>query len=285
MLELLIKPKRAERKPWEMFFVGCVYATVALILVNVIFSQDTILRDYSGILLVTFSVICSLPFMYYIVKLEEGKDLEISSEGKLIKEHYKAVKALMWLFLGFVFAFSVAYVLFQNSVAPSFNAQIKVFCAINNPNNYEYCVKQEGISFVTGGATKTAAIMGIFSNNIYVLIFTIIFSLLLGAGAIFILAWNASVIAVAIGIFAKESVVNIPLGFLRYMIHGIPEIAAYFCGAIAGGIISVAIIRRDMKGEGIWRILEDSVFLVIIAIVILFLAALMEVYITPQIFS
>ena len=68
------------------------------------------------------------------------------------------------------------------------------------------------------------------------------------------------------------------------MIHGLPEIAAYFIGALSGGIISVSIIRRDLRGEGIWKILEDALILIIIAIVILILAGLMEVYLTPTIF-
>jgi stage II sporulation protein M len=223
--------------------------------------------------------------MYYIIKLEEGKDLEISSEGKLIREHYKAIKSLMWLFLGFVLAFSLAYVIFQDHVAYNFNAQVKVFCEINNPHNYDYCIKNAGLNLVTGNAVGGSVIMGIFSNNIYVLIFTIVFSLLFGAGAIFILSWNASVIAVAIGIFSKASITNIPLGLARYMIHGIPEIGAYFCGAIAGGIISAAVIRKDLKGDNLWKILEDSLSLVIIAIIILFLAAIVEVFVTPKIFG
>lgn len=124
----------------------------------------------------------------------------------------------------------------------------------------------------------------IFSNNIYVLIFTILFSLAFGAGAIFILVWNASVIGAAIGIFAKGSLINLPAGLFRYMIHGIPEISAYFVGALAGGIISVAVIRKDLQGEGTWKILQDSLLLVIIAILILVVAGLMEVYLTPILF-
>lgn len=285
MLELLIHPKQAERKPWIMFFVGFVYAVVSLVLVSFVFSQDTVLKEYSGILLVTFVVISSLPFMYYTIKLEEGKGLEISSQGKLIREHYRAITSLMWLFIGFIAAFSLAYVLFQSSITSSFDAQIKVFCLINNPNNYEYCVGHVGGTLLTGNVTKSSAVMSIFSNNISVLIFTLVFSLLFGAGAIFVLAWNASVIAVAIGNFAKESILGIPLGFLRYMVHGIPEIGAYFCGALAGGIISVAVIRKDLKGDNLWKILEDSLFLIIISVAILFIAALMEVYLTPRLFG
>lgn len=280
-----MKPKKAERKPWEMFFIGFFYAAISLLLVSFVFSQDSVLREYSGMLVVTFTVICSTPFMYYLIKLEEKKDLEISSEGNLIREHYKAIKALMWLFLGFVVALSLTYIIFQEKTEYNFNAQIKVFCAINNPNNFDYCVKQNGVNSITGNVVKSVAVMNIFSNNIYVLIFTIIFSLAFGAGAIFILAWNASVIAAAIGIFAKGQISNIPLGFLRYMIHGIPEIAAYFFGALAGGIISVAVIRKDLHGDNMWKISEDSLLLIIIAIVILFLAALAEVFITPQIFG
>jgi uncharacterized membrane protein SpoIIM required for sporulation len=52
--------------------------------------------------------------------------------------------------------------------------------------------------------------------------------LIFGAGAIFILAWNASVIAAAIGIFANSDLSKLPMGVMRYMIHGIPEIGAYF---------------------------------------------------------
>jgi uncharacterized membrane protein SpoIIM required for sporulation len=58
-----------------------------------------------------------------------------------------------------------------------------------------------------------------------------VFSLIFGAGAIFVLAWNASVIAAAVGIFSKN-IGNLPLGIARYMIHGIPEITAYFVAAV-----------------------------------------------------
>ena len=285
MLELLMKPRKAERRPWEMFFVGLVYASLSLILVSWFFSRDSVLIEYSGILVVTFTVICSLPFVYYLIKLEEGKDLEISSEGKLIREHYKAIKAMVWLFLGFVVAFSILYVVMPESTSKNFNAQVQVFCAINSPNNFDYCVKQNGVSPITGNAAGSNIVMAIFSNNISVLVFTIFFSLAFGAGAIFILAWNASVIAAAIGIFSEGTIKNLPLGLLRYMIHGVPEIAAYFFGALAGGIISVAIIRRDLKGENTWKILQDSLLLIIVAIIILFLAALVEVFITPKIFG
>jgi len=284
MIEMLVKPKRAERRPWEMFFVGAFYASISLLLVTFVFGKDSILKEGSGLLVVTFTVIACLPFMYYIIKLEEGKDVEINDSGKLIKEHSKAIHALMWLFLGFVVALSFWYLVLPGTAGQNFNFQIKTFCAINSPSHYTYCIEQHGIPVGTGSATGTTAILSIFSNNIYVLIFTILFSLAFGAGAIFILVWNASVIAAAIGIFAKGELINLPIGVMRYMIHGVPEIGAYFVGALAGGIVSVAVIRKDLRGEGTWKILQDSLLMIIIAIGILFVAALMEVYLTPLLF-
>jgi len=284
MIELLMKPKKAERHPWEMFFIGAFWASIALLLVTFVFGNDSILKEGSGLLVVIFTVMFCLPFFYYLIKLEEKKDIVINNSGRLIKEHSKAIRAMMWMFLGFVVAFSFWYIILPNSAGQNFNFQIKTFCAINSPSNYEYCISQHGISVVTGAVTKVGSVLNIFANNIYVLIFTILFSLVFGAGAIFILVWNASVIAAAIGIFAKGSMINLPLGLLRYMIHGIPEIGAYFIGALSGGIISVAIIRKDLRGERSWKILQDSLILVIIAVLILVVAALMEVYLTPLLF-
>lgn len=285
MIELLFKPKKMEREPWHMFFIGLLYSIVSILVVTMVFAKDSVLSDFGGILVVTFTVICTLPFMYYIIKLEEGKDIRISRSGKLLKEHAKAISAMMWLFMGLLIGFSLSYILLPNYLDVNFNAQIKVFCAINSPSSFESCIEQQGLPSITGNATSKAAyLLSIFANNVYVLIFTLLFSLIFGAGAIFILVWNASVIAVAIGVFTKGTLAKLPLALARYMIHGIPEIAAYFIAALAGGIFSVAIIRKDIRGPGLWKILEDSLLLIILAVVILFFSAIIEVYVSHTLF-
>ncbi len=286
MLEMLINPKRAERHSWEMFFVGAFYASLSILLVNWIFSNDVVLSKYSGILVVTFCVMFSMPFMYYTIKLEEEKDIRIESFFRILREHNKALMAFLWLFLGFIVAFSFWYIVLSSG-QNSFRAQIETYCMINKPANFNECVEQYGIKSLgktTGFLTSRDKIIAIFTNNIYVLIFTLVFSLIFGAGAIFILAWNASVIAAAIGIFSKSGISDLPLGVARYMIHGLPEIAAYFTGALAGGIISIAVIKHEIRSEKFWSILQDSLNLVILAIIILLIAALIEVFVTPAIF-
>jgi uncharacterized membrane protein SpoIIM required for sporulation len=287
MLEMLINPKKAERNPWEMFFVGAFYATISLILVKWVFSGDPVLSKYSGILVVTFTVILTLPFMYYAIKNEEEKDL-VSNRGfiNLLKEHNKALIYFMFLFIGFLVAFSFWYIIFAEG-NQSFTAQIETYCMINKPAHFDECITEYGIksaSKTTAFLTAKDKIINIFANNIYVLIFTLVFSLIFGAGAIFILAWNATVISAAIGIFSKSRISHLPLGLARYMIHGIPEIGAYFAGALAGGIVSIAVIKQDVHSEKFWIILQDSLNLIILSVVLLFIAALIEVFITPILF-
>ncbi len=285
MLEMLINPKRAQKRSWEMFIIGLVYGSLSIILVNWIFGQDAVLAKYSGILIITFCVMFSMPYMYYAIKLEEEKDLKIEGTFKLLKEHNKTLFGFLWLFLGFIIAFSFFYIVFPSE--NNFRAQIETYCMINRPANFNECAEQYGVKVsgkTTGFLTSKEKLIAIFTNNIYVLMFTLIFSLIFGAGAIFILAWNASVIAAAVGIFSKSSLASLPLGIMRYMIHGMPEIAAYFIGAMAGGIISVSIIRHDMRSEKFWSVLQDSLNLIILAVIVLFVAALIEVFITPALF-
>jgi uncharacterized membrane protein SpoIIM required for sporulation len=286
MLEMLINPAKAEKRPWEMFFIGAFYATVALILTEWIFAGDPVLSKYTGILVVTFCVMFTIPFLYFAFKNEEEKDLHESNYINLLKEHGKALNYLMFLFLGFVVAFSFWYIVFEDGNM-NFRAQIETYCMINIPSHFDQCVEEYGVKHIsktTMFLTAKEKIVNIFANNIYVLIFTLVFSLIFGAGSIFILAWNASVIAAAIGIFSDSNLANLPIGLVRYMIHGIPEIGAYFIGALAGGIISIAIIKHDVRSEKFWVILQDSLNLIILAVVVLFFAALVEVFITPALF-
>ena len=128
-------------------------------------------------------------------------------------------------------------------------------------------------------------------NNLKVMLFCLFFSLFFGAGAIFILTWNASVIGAAMGTFATEKLgifgthlITFPLSLMRYMTHGVFEILAYFMAGLAGGIISVAIINNDLVGEYKKRILKDSIDLILLAVAFLIVGAIVEVFVTPLLF-
>jgi len=197
----------------------------------------------------------------------------------LIKEHGKALSFFMFLFLGFVVSFALWYVFLPPDLTQNlFQIQIK---EIKQVQNIE----------ITGNAVSLINVFGsIFFNNLLVMIFALLFAFFYGVGAIFILTWNASVLGVAIGNFANINIssgyfTSISSGLLRYSIHGIPEMLAYFTAGLAGSIISVAIIRHDFGSGKFKHILIDSLDMIFLSVFILFIAALLEVFVTPLFFS
>lgn len=285
MLESLINPKRLEKGPWKMFFIGLLYASLSLLLVQLFFGGDPVLVKYSGLMVVTFCVMFSLPFMYFLIKQEEKEDEQIEGMRGVWRVHKDAMYGFAWLFLGYVVAFSFWYILLAD--ASLLNAQLETYCMINSPGNIEGCVQQYAPGQVlspTGAAAGMGRFLSILENNIYVLIFTLIFSLIFGAGAIFILAWNATVIASAVGIFTNYKISQIPMGLVRYMIHGIPEIGSYFIAALAGGILGTGLMRHGIHDKRFYHVLENIILLLFVAVVVLILSALMEVYLTPHLY-
>jgi len=273
VLEGLIFPAKAERKPWELFFLGALYASIGMILALWIF------RTEASMIMVLLTVVACLPLVYRTFKREEKKDILINEERTLLREHGKALKFLMYLFFGFIVAYAVWFVFLPENLASTlFRVQTTTINQIN--------------SRIIGNTINDNVLFQIFFNNLRVLFFAILFAFFYGAGAIFILTWNASVIGVAIGVFAKDKIAkvggyffSIPLAIGRYMTHGIFEILAYFVGGLAGGIISVAIINHDINSDKFKVIMRDSLDLVLLSIILLVIAALVEVFITPIIFS
>jgi uncharacterized membrane protein SpoIIM required for sporulation len=224
--------------------------------------------------------------MYYVIKNEESEDEETTGLIDVLKVHSDAISAFMFLFFGFIVAFSFWNIILQNPNLLNF--QIETYCNINSPGSMEECVAQysfSGNSVSENTLSNGSRLLSIIGNNFGVMIFTLIFSLIFGAGAIFVLAWNASVISAAIGIFVNYNVYEIPVGILRYMIHGFPEIAAYFIVALAGGMLGVEVIKNGFGSKKFTKVLANVIFLILISIVVLVFAAFVEVYLTPLLFS
>lgn len=288
VLESLFDPKKAVRHPQRLFFLGILYSSIGTFLGLWIF------KNQASLVLVFLTVMAALPFMYRTIKHEEWIDSKNLKESRLLKHHSRVLLAFMFLFFGFVIAFSLAYVLLpEHLVQSTFISQIETIRSINSN-----VLGAPGTSAAL--SSSSSIFLQIFSNNLKVMLFSLFFSFFYGAGAIFILTWNASVIGVAIGSFFRQKIAALAtqtgilkagsyfgifsLGILRYIIHGPVEILAYFTAGLAGGIISVAVIRHDFNSQSFRKIILDSVDLIMIAIFLIFIAALLEVYVTPIFF-
>ncbi len=281
VLEAILNPLTAVKRPWETFIIGIVYSSAA------IFLSLWIFEEYASLVMVFLTVMASIPLFYKTMKAEEEKDGLISSERQLLKEHTKAVLFLLVLFLGLTVAFSFWYTFLPSDISNNvFKVQTQTIASLNQQ--------------VTASVAKLNLLNKIFLNNIKVMIFCILFSFIYGSGAIFILSWNASVIGAAAGNFIRTHLASyvdavgiskvaayfqvVSLSVLRYAIHGIPEIAAYVIAGLAGGILSVAVVKHEFGNKNFEKILLDTSDLILISVFVLFIAALLEVYITPLFF-
>jgi uncharacterized membrane protein SpoIIM required for sporulation len=291
VLESLINPEKAESTPSLMILIGFFYTSLAMLLSYYIF------KAYSSLFMIFLSTIAAIPIIYKIIKMEEQKDLADMEEKMLLKEHGKALSSFMYLFLGATLGYALWYVVLPSDIISIiFESQTSTIASINGR-----AVDLATQSQVTGQAVSSLAVFNkIFFNNFKVLLFCVLFSLLYGAGAIFILLWNASIVGTAIGNFIRTNIAAlasqasasfgtyfsvVSIGLFKYVIHGVPEILAYFVAALAGGIISIAIINHDITTRKFEHILLDSADLLMLALFILFVAALLEVFVTPAIFA
>lgn len=276
---------KAEKRKLRMFLLGALFVLVASPLAYFFGGL------HASIISVILTSIFVIPLFYKIIKLEEKKDIKEKSELKLLKEHTKAIRALILLFIGMVFGFAIVFL-----VTPADNINVLFDSQLNTLQNI-----QESLPTGMVVDESSSTFNFIFFNNLRVLILSILFSFFLGAGAIFILTWNAAIIGVAIGSFIRPKLIlanellgaerlvsyfqTISTGFLMYSLHGVVEIAAYFVAALAGGIISVAIIRKDFRSAKFESIVYDVTILFILSVFLLLIAALLEVFVTPLIFN
>src|SRR3989344_830428 len=140
MIESIMNPKRCEKGPWKMFFIGLIYASLSLILVHWFFSSDPDLSKSSGMIVVLFCIMFSLPYMYFIIKREEKEDEGVEGFLGVWKMHKDAIYSFMWLFLGFIVAFSFWNIILQDSNLLNF--QIQTYCQINSPSTVEQCLSK-----------------------------------------------------------------------------------------------------------------------------------------------
>ncbi|MBD3263059.1 hypothetical protein GF374_01625, partial [Candidatus Woesearchaeota archaeon] len=202
VLESLLTAQIAERKPLKMLPLSVLYSSIGVLLALWIFPSN-----YLAV--IAFTVIAMIPLMVNIMRLEESKE-EISKSLIPLSSHRDIFPFFVYMFVGLTISFAIWFLILPHeAVSQLFSSQI---------------------SAISGHVAINSIFTKIFINNIRVLAFSIIFSLLYGAGAIFIITWNASLVGVAIANTARSLVAGqsanyfgaFSIGVARYLTHGIP---------------------------------------------------------------
>ena len=262
VLETLMSVKDAIKNPWHMVIFGAVISLISLGIANFVFPEN------SGLLTVFLITMISAPFMWKLFKYEEWHEESDFTREKTFWEKFNPVELFTRhleifiiyaaYFVGIVIALSAVFWLLPGEVAESvFNDQT---------------AQIEKISNITGRIAFVDAFGIILTNNLIVMTVSFVFALLLGLGVTFIIVWNGSVLAAAIGSVAKLS--GASAAIVKFLPHGIFEIAAYIVVAIAGGVLSVAISKHGTKFIG--AIILDTIMMLVFAVILLVIGAFIE---------
>jgi len=304
VLESLVSLKEGIRNPWSVFYLSSIVSIVSFVISFLVFRQDV------GLYSVVLTTLGLTPFMTKL-NLYEGKKVNLkerkgitdilffyAKDKKLIKiaglisipfiitalflQNLESVLLIIFLYIGIFLLFSLVFLSFYREIILSF---VAIFAGMALVFSLIYLLLPTEIaekSFQTQ-INEIKAIRGYFwlgetfrtilINNIGVLFLSFLFSFIYGSGAIFILAWNASILATASSMLAKSlgGAYKLPIALLSYMPHGSIEIVAYFLAAIAGGIASYHLTREKNI-----EAFQDSFFLFALGVVFILLGAIVE---------
>lgn len=264
MLESILDPFTVKKRPYEMFLLAISIAIISVALAVGIKGISDV-----GFLSVAFMCIGAAPLMVRVLQIEEREDEE--EKGNFFERHRDIIEIYGYYFVGVVIAVSLLFFLLppnvSNQIFESQANEVKVL-----RGSY------------TGMATGSCGFTCLAENNLIVVGFALLFSFLFGAGAVFIITWNASIIGVLIGMTARTQVADqgaIPgylmallTFFLKLTPHGAFEIGAYFLAGMSGGILSAYFtVGHGGKKKQVFR---DVVALFALSMVFIFLGAFIE---------
>ena len=266
VLESIIPVKKVIRKPIDMLIFSLVISLASIYLADMIFPGSS-----TGKIITLFITVGITPMTYGIFRQEE--EIEREEEENRIKErffqrHGETILIFSLLFFGvFLSIFMVSAFSEESYVKYIFQDQLSEIARVTSLAN------------PSGAFVASEMLEMIIENNLRVMGLAFLLSFLLGTGAIIILAWNASILALYLSAFIRKGLIT---EFLVRSISLIPhapfEITAYFLAGIAGGVLSVGLIREKLFSKEFLLVFKDSLILMGLAVLAVLIGAVIEVF-------
>ncbi|MBI4176932.1 MAG: stage II sporulation protein M [Candidatus Aenigmarchaeota archaeon] len=264
------------RKSWRrVFSFGFFVNVVSLV------AAGSVFEPAAGLVSLFFVSAVAFPLVNKMFEVEESVDVNGGTD--FFGRHTEVLKIYSSFFAGVLLSTTAVYFsMDQTSANAVFGFQLSA-------------LKSSAIADrVTGASFSPEIFDAVLGNNLKVAAVSFLLSVIFGAAAVFVIAWNASVIAVFVGILTKSSVVAFsglglaaaPVAFFYGLatsvgtiaLHGVPEIMSYFVAALAGGIISVGMEKEKLNSGRFGRVVKDGALLFALAVLLIFVAAAVESY-------
>lgn len=278
VLEKLFSPKLVRHRPYLAFVLGLVFTFVGFGISKIIFNK------FISLATVFLATLFLVPTLLHLIKIEERLERRYGLKH-FFKNHKDIVEVYIFAFLGVFFAFFVLGMITYGTPTHDqlFDFQIDFIEFQQGLNTDE--IKN---SVAQGVEPTFDNFTDLLAHNLVIVIICFILAFFYSASAIFLIILNGSVFAHFIVLVIKSVSHNFmqslqALGI--FSLHLIPEIAAFLIAAIAGGIVSKAVLDERHGSERFRNVFKDATILVIIACLLVLLGALIEVFVTTRLFG
>jgi uncharacterized membrane protein SpoIIM required for sporulation len=269
VLESIFPVKNVVKNPLDMFFLAAIISFSSFFIANMIFPGAS-----TGKIITLFITASLAPMVYGVFREEEEVERECADHvlhKSFIDRHEDALKIFTLMFFGIFISFFLVSILFPSDFVESlFSDQITEIGRITSIPSGQ----------AVGDALSSNILDVILWNNLRVMGLSFALSFLIGVGAVVILAWNASILALYLASFVRKGLMEeFVVRTISIIPHAPIEIFGYFIAGIAGGILSAGLIREKCLSREFKLIFRDSLLLMVIAVVSIFIGAFVEVFV------
>ncbi len=248
------------------FFAGLVYSLIAFGFSSFLFKNQPHLV---GITTVFFIVLFAFPLFSAIMKKEEYIE---KTETSFFKKNHAVLDYHFYFFIGVLLVFIIISMIQPFSVftmADFFNIDTTVRTSIDIP---------------PPSVSNEAEFFSILTNNLFIVFVFFLLMLFFGAGGLLLIVLNASMAGGFIAQFYQDSVTHSFCQFSLFSIHFFPEMFGFLLAAIAGGLFVVDIVKEKFLSKSFNKVAIDSILFFILAMSLVVVGALLEVYVTKPLF-
>lgn len=248
-----------------VFLISAVFVFVAFAVSELFFPGESVATILLAAILLT-------PSLHHLIVIEEK--IESKGGSHFWKKHRTIFKCYLGAFLGVLAGFLVLG-LVNPSALHYQSVQLEL----------EHLNQQNIDNFLQNKYVPSPGIaISVFTHNLQFLILGFAVSIFYGAGAVFLIVFNASFFASFVIGLMNRFVEGVQLAGVS-LVHLLPESAGFILTAIAGATLSRALIHEKVRDQKFRNVLQNVVKMLIAAVILLFIAAFVETYVTAQVFA
>lgn len=272
MFDKIFDQKKVQSNANYALFAGVFFTLVSFVASYILFQRTT----FVGVAAVIFTIALAMPIVIKFLESAKINDENFFSKTKHMLDFY------IYFFIGAFVVFFLVSLIMPSKVLTSeqlYGSATRII------------LPQQGIP--APPIEEFSLFMRIWSNNNYVMVVAFVLSLLYGAGSLLLMVLNASIFASSLSDIIRQSItgtdffsvfsfMSCNMGIMLF--HMIPEVIAYLLAAIAGGMLSHAVVKEKLLSRNFFDAVRRSILIFVISMVVLTVGALIETNVSRNLF-